>query len=167
MTEKDLHRLKRTELLEMLVEQGKEVESLKKEVSALKKQLDDRTIRLKDAGNIAEAALQISGIFEAAQTAAEHYLENVALLSGSQKETCEKMEAETKAKCSAMELETNAKCAAWENETKKKCQQMEEEAKKNVEVQWSELSKRLEAFYEAHQGLKELVSAAAEVRKKI
>lgn len=43
---KDSKRLSRAELLEMLIEQSKEVESLKKKVDELQKQLDDRTIQL-------------------------------------------------------------------------------------------------------------------------
>ena len=39
---KDSKRLSRAELLEMLIEQSKEVESLKKKVDELQKQLDDR-----------------------------------------------------------------------------------------------------------------------------
>ena len=165
MTEKDLRKLKRIELLELLVEQGKEAEALKKEIHTLKTQLADRQLRVEHAGNIAEAALQVSGIFEAAQTAAEQYLENIAYLNGKQQDLCAKMELETKEKCDVLLQETNTRCAAWESRTRKKCQQMEEEAEKKVEAKWAELSKRLEAFYEAHKGLRELISAASEVRE--
>lgn len=99
MTEKELKRLSRVELLEMLVEISKESENLKsklieteekhrKEVAALKsdyeakldaqqKQLDDRRIAIANAGSIAEACMKINGVFEAAQAAAEQYLENI------------------------------------------------------------------------------------------
>ncbi len=40
-----------------------------------------REIELNDAGNIAEAALRLNGIFQAAQEAADQYLYNVRLLS--------------------------------------------------------------------------------------
>lgn len=50
---KDSKRLSRAELLEMLIEQSKEVESLKKKVDELQKQLDDRTIQLQQTGSIA------------------------------------------------------------------------------------------------------------------
>ena len=56
---RDSKRLSRAELLEMLIEQSKEVESLKKEVAKLQKQLDDRTIQLQQTGSIAEAAYGI------------------------------------------------------------------------------------------------------------
>ena len=43
---KDSKRLSRAELLEMLIEQSKEVESLKKKVDELQKQLDDAKAEL-------------------------------------------------------------------------------------------------------------------------
>ena len=151
MDDKELRKLKRTDLLELLLEQTKENEELKKEVESLREKLNERNIRMDNAGNIAEAVLQLSGIFEVAQTAAEHYLDNIALLSGRQEQICEKMEAETKAKCNLMEAET-----------KVKCEQMEKEAEQKVEAKWSELSQKLEAFYEAHKGLRELLAKATE-----
>lgn len=61
---KDSKRLSRAELLEMLIEQSKEVELLKKKVDELQKQLDDRTIQLQQTGSIAEAALALNDIFK-------------------------------------------------------------------------------------------------------
>ena len=45
--------------------------------STLEKLRQDRRIRMERSGSIAEAALQLSGIFEAAQSAADLYLENI------------------------------------------------------------------------------------------
>lgn len=79
-----LRKLRRADLLEMLIEQGKEVEALRTQVEELQKKLDEKTIRLEQAGNIAEAALKLNGVFEAAQAAAQQYLESVQEMSGSQ-----------------------------------------------------------------------------------
>lgn len=61
----------------MLIEQSKEVESLKKKVDELQKQLDDRTIQLQQTGSIAEAALALNDIFKAADQAASQYIESI------------------------------------------------------------------------------------------
>lgn len=79
-----LRKLKRADLLEMLVEQGKEVEALRVQVSELQRRLDERNIQLAQAGNIAEAALKLNGVFEAAQAAAQQYLESVQNMSAVQ-----------------------------------------------------------------------------------
>lgn len=77
MTEKELRRLSRMDLLEMLLEQSKEVERLRAELETVKKQLEDRRIMEQEAGSIAEAALRLNKVFEAAQQAADQYLENI------------------------------------------------------------------------------------------
>ena len=77
MTDKELRKLRRGELLEMLLEQTKENERLKKQLADLKAQLENREIILKRSGSIAEAALKLNGVFEAAQKAADQYLENI------------------------------------------------------------------------------------------
>lgn len=77
MTDKELHRLSREELLQMLLQQTREVERLEKELAAAQQALNDRSIMLAQAGNIAEASLKINRVFEAAQRAAEQYIINV------------------------------------------------------------------------------------------
>ena len=75
MTDKELKRLSRTELLELLVNQVEENEALKAQVSALTAKLEERAIQIEESGSLAEAALKLSGIFSAADEAAERYLE--------------------------------------------------------------------------------------------
>lgn len=77
MTDKELKKLSRAELLEMLIEQSKEVASLKQQLQEANEKLEDKKIKIENAGSIAEAALQLSGVFEAAQKAADLYLGNI------------------------------------------------------------------------------------------
>ena len=81
-SEKDLKRLTRAELLELLLEQSKELDHLREELDTLREQLEDRQIRIENAGSIAEAALAVSGIFEAAQKAADDYLASIGAYDG-------------------------------------------------------------------------------------
>jgi len=54
MQEKKLHKLGKTDLLTLIYKQEKQIQQLTKEVEELKKQLEDRTINLKEACSIAE-----------------------------------------------------------------------------------------------------------------
>ena len=81
MTEKELKKLKKIDLLEMLLAQSRELESLQERLEKAEKQLQDRKIILEKAGSIADAALQLNGVFEAAQMAAEQYLDSLAYLA--------------------------------------------------------------------------------------
>ncbi|MCH5211336.1 MAG: DNA repair protein [Oscillospiraceae bacterium] len=82
MTDKELRKLRRGELLEMLLEQTKENETLKNRIADLEARIDTREIIIKESGSIAEAALKLNGVFEAAQKAAEQYLENIRSKGG-------------------------------------------------------------------------------------
>ena len=91
MKEKDLRHLKRVELLDMLIEQGRlvdaqaeEINKLKAQIEELNQKLEDRTVSLEKAGSIAEASLRIAKVFTAAEDAAKIYLENLREKSGSE-----------------------------------------------------------------------------------
>jgi len=77
MTERELRKLSRLDLLELLLRQMEENERLRTELEQAQKQLESRELMIENAGSIAQASLQISRVFEAAQMAADVYLENV------------------------------------------------------------------------------------------
>ena len=77
MTDKELHKLSRTELLEIMLQQQKEIERLQDELEKAKSLIESRKMLMRKAGSIADAALKISEVFEAAQNAADRYLMSV------------------------------------------------------------------------------------------
>ena len=87
MTDKQLKKLSRKDLLQILILQMEENEKLKKELETAKAELDCRVITANEAGSIAQAALKLNGVFEAAEKAARDYLESIRAME-------EKMKAE-------------------------------------------------------------------------
>ena len=77
MTEKELRKLNRAELLEMLIAQSKRLSRVEEELSAAQKELERRKIAIATSGSLAEAALKLNGIFEAADQAAAQYLDSL------------------------------------------------------------------------------------------
>ena len=77
MTDKALRKLNRAQLLELLLEQSREIDRLQGELDQAQKDLEDRRITLDNCGSIAEASIVVSRVFEEAQKAADQYLENV------------------------------------------------------------------------------------------
>ena len=63
MTDNDLKKLNRTELLELLVEQSKRIDQLQAQLDEANRKLADRQIEIDKAGSIAEASLRLSGVF--------------------------------------------------------------------------------------------------------
>lgn len=169
MTERDLKKMSRSDLLEMLIEQGKELEEVKQQLEKAQAELADRRIVLDNAGSIAEASLAVNGVFLAAQAAADEYLTNIKELNQRQDEIiaarekisvekAERMQNDTAARCSRLEEETKSRCSALENETAQKCARMEEESRVRSEAWWSNVQERLRTLYESQSELKTLMT---------
>ena len=120
MTDRQLRKLNRTDLLKLLLEEKKENEALRKQLQEMQLQLECKQLNLNQSGSLAEAALKLSGIFEAAETACQYYTENIRNLSGRQEEICRKMEQETREKCDRMlEQARQMSRVYWEEYTEK------------------------------------------------
>lgn len=102
MSPKELRRLNRSDLLEMLLELSKENDRLLQEVKQLREELEQRRIAIEKCGSMAEAALSLNGVFQATQSACEQYIENVKL-------RCWQMEKDTKEKCDKMLLDAGSR----------------------------------------------------------
>lgn len=75
MTEKELRKLSRYQLLDLLVTQTERADELQKKVEQLENELTLRNFNMSQLGSLAEASLQLSGVIEAAQEAADMYLD--------------------------------------------------------------------------------------------
>lgn len=73
----NLRKLRKAELLQIMLEQSDEIDRLRDRVEELEKELEDRRITIEKAGSIAEASLKLTRVFEEAQKAADLYLENI------------------------------------------------------------------------------------------
>lgn len=99
MTDKELKRLNRKDLLQIMIMQQKKVDSLNAELKEAKEELERRRILSENAGSIAEASLRLNQVFENAQKAADVYLENISLMNEEVKQDCLKQCLNTRSKC--------------------------------------------------------------------
>ena len=153
MTEKELRRLNRKELLEMLIVQSKELNRVQQELNETKRQLNDRRILLEDAGSISEAALKLNHVFEAAQEAANQYLENikggheVSAVSEKPEEGAVPESAESKAEEILRKAEEERK--ALLEKTEKECAEMMERTEESCRhMQYQALLEELKGKYD-------------------
>ena len=77
MTRKELQKMGRRELIVLLLEISNENARLRTQLGDAQRRLASREIRIKRSGSIAEAAMELNHVFEAAQSAANQYLENI------------------------------------------------------------------------------------------
>ena len=123
MTDSMLNNLSREELLGLALAQQKQIE-------ALQQQLMQQTAA-DEAGSIAQAALQLSGVFEKAQQAADVYLENVA----------------------AMKLRRETEDAALLAQTEAQCRNMVAQARESAAYYWAALQQKIDEALASHSSL--------------
>lgn len=80
MTTKELQKLNRKQLLELMLEQSKRIDQLEQQLEAAQTELQNRRIIAREVGSIAEASLRLNNVFEAAQMAADQYLLSIRYL---------------------------------------------------------------------------------------
>lgn len=91
MTNKEFKRLGRAQLIDIIYEFQLKQEELTAENEKLKEALSDRRLRVRKAGNIAEASLEIFNVMQSAQDAASLYLEEIRTLRNETKEKCQQL----------------------------------------------------------------------------
>lgn len=89
MEAKDLRKIKRKELLELMLAQAKRIEELENNLTKVTNELNSKKIKIKESGSIAEASLKLNLVFESATEAVNQYIDNV-------KDNCKKLESSIK-----------------------------------------------------------------------
>ena len=135
MTDRELRKLSRTDLLEMLVDLSEELNRVKQQLEEAEEKLNKRQIAIDNAGSIAEASLQLNGVFEAAEAAGEQYLENIRNLSDRQEEICRRIEWECREKARRRLEEVERKCMQMEADTIECCAKMQARAKTEAKTE--------------------------------
>ena len=119
MADRELRHMSRTELVEIIYALKQSEDALRKENEALTARLQDRQIHIQKAGSIAQAALELNHVFEAAQAAADEYLASVRdaeqaaeQIRAAAREDAEQIRAAAMADAAALKARTEAECCA-------------------------------------------------------
>lgn len=78
VTDKEFKRLKRADLIEIIYRLQENEEKYRAAIATMGKKLEEKQTKIETAGSIAEAAMALSNVFEAAQDAADRYLADIA-----------------------------------------------------------------------------------------
>ena len=154
MADRELRRMHRAELIEIIYALKQSEDQLKAQNAALTAQLQDRQLRLESAGSIAQAALELNTVFAAAQAAADDYLHSVQAsladtnataantLSQARSEAkrileqaqadADSLKAQAQQECDAM----TAAAAQKRTQTEADCKAMVEQAEQEVQQRW-------------------------------
>ena len=98
MVNKELKRLSRRELVDIIYQLKKNEQEMQQEVESLKNELQDKRIRISTAGSIADAAMMVTNVFSTAQMTAEIYLREISYMKEETEKECAKKIEDAKKK---------------------------------------------------------------------
>ena len=132
MISKELKKLSRRELVDIIYQLKKNEQEKQDQIAALEEALQEKRIRISVAGSIAEAAVDITNIFSHAQTTADLYLREISC-----------MKEETVRECAKMLEDARQKVAQILTEGKKQCDELEARYQHDYQM-WQQLQAKLQ-----------------------
>lgn len=146
MTDRQMKKLNRAELLELLLQRTRECDALREELAAVSARLEKREMDIAESGTMAEAVLKVNGVFDAAHNAAEQFVEIMRRRSEEQEAVCAKLEADAKAEYDRLIASAERKCRIMEAETQRRCDEARIRAEKEASRNWDELFARIDGL---------------------
>ena len=98
MIGKELNKMNRRELVDIIYQMKKNEQRMQEKIASLEAALQDKRLRISEAGSIAEAAVSITKVFSAAQEAADLYLHEITCMKAETEKQCAKMLKEARRK---------------------------------------------------------------------
>ena len=126
MISKELKRLSRRELVDIIYQLKKNEQKLQEDMAALEESIQEKRIRISVAGSIAEAAMDITNIFSTAQRTADLYLREISYMKTSAEEECSNMLAKAKETAAQMLADSKQQCEDMQVQYQSLCQKYQQ-----------------------------------------
>ena len=172
MAAKELKRMSRGDLLQLLIQKSQEVETLTEQLAQQDAQLkqisssvEKQVQSYEKAGSLAEAAIASSNLIADAQKAADLYLAGIERMRLEQEAACEALLKEARIKAEALMNEVQQKCALMEADARRRCDELRRTAEQDAQHNWEELSRRLDQLSDHNAELRTMLSAEGKKRK--
>lgn len=128
MPDRELRRMRRAELVEIILALKQTEDRLRAENAALSAQLQERQIHIEHAGSIAQAALELNKVFEAAQAAADEYVASVRAANKNTDAAANALWAQAEAEAEQILAQAQTEAANLKARTRKECDEQAEAA---------------------------------------
>lgn len=151
MTDKELKKLSKPELINMLTAKDEEIISLRSQLTQLQRQCNEINAVPLSIGSIAQAALSVNGVFTAAQKAADEYLATVMKMNQNAEKRCQEMIEQTKEYCDKLQSDTRYKCVSMETDAKNRCAELLCDAQEKAKTSLYSVTGALRDYYLKHE----------------
>lgn len=158
MAGKELRHMSRGELIDVIYALKKQQEELAAENEELRQQLSQRELKLQKAGSIAEAAMSLNQVFEAAQQAADQYLQSVYANCGDAEEMAKGILADANAQAQKTLEEARrqsetllSQARAEKAQTEQECQALRQKTEEETKARWEAFERRVGDLFMSYQ----------------
>lgn len=165
-TEKDIKKLGRTELVDVIYQLKKSEQKLEEQVQTLQAALDEKNLRMENVGSIAEASLALTDIFSNAQTAADTYLDEIKSRRAVVEEECDKLSAEAQEKADTLLRETQAQTEKSLQDTREQTDLMLQEAQAKTDAMLQEAQAKADLILQEARAQADAILQEAQTRKE-
>lgn len=153
MTDKELKHLNRGELIDIIYELQKRYADSKNEITQLQADLEKKELSIAESGSIAEAALKVNGVFEAAQAAADQYLLSIQSANADMAAKIERVKKQSE----EVLRQANLRAEGIIQEAEKKAASIIANANKEAEDSWNQFQRKADELIRARAELSALV----------
>ena len=153
MTDKELKHLNRGELIDIIYELQKRYADSKNEITQLQADLEKKELSIAESGSIAEAALKVNGVFEAAQAAADQYLLSIQSANADMAAKIERVKKQSE----EVLRQANLRAEGIIQEAEKKAASIIANANKEAEDSWNQFQTKADELIRARAELSALV----------
>lgn len=152
MVSKELKRLSRRELVDIIYQLKKNEQEMQDQITTLQESLQERRIRMSVAGSIAEAVTDMTNIFATAQRTADLYLQEISCMKQDAQLECTRMVEDAKLECARMIEDAEAQVVQILSEGEK---------------QYALLNNRYESDYQKWQQLCAEIRSLEDMKKRV
>ena len=153
MTDKELKHLNRGELIDIIYELQKRYADSENEVERLQADLNKKELSIAESGSIAEAALKVNGVFEAAQAAADQYLLSIQSANADMAAKIERAKKQSE----DVLRQANLRAESIVQAAEKKAASIIANANQEAEVSWNQFQKKADEQIRARAELSAMV----------
>ena len=157
MTEKEIKKLNRQDLLILLAEQTARADKLEEKLRITEEKLMQRQLVLDECGTMAEASLKLNEVFKAADEAVAQYVENIKFLNDRQTAIFQDAEISTKKKEEEIIQKAEEKAAR----IIKNAQELSEQEIAKMDAHWEEIQMRIRSMDKEYSWLRSMFNKKA------
>lgn len=158
MADRELRRMRRTELVEIIYALKQSEDQLKEQNAALTAQLQDRQLRISKAGSIAQAAMELNKVFEAAQAAADDYLHSVQVSHEDAQVAAANTLTQARSEAQHILAQAQEEADQLKARTRQECDAMVEQAEQEVQSRWQAFEHKANELLEQYRSADALPS---------